>query len=79
MSRDKSLKTKGNLERHRNVLTRAERVAHLTEIGLWSDDANVLGMPKVAHRKVSVGKKIKEKKTEEGAEGEEVKEEEKKD
>ena len=36
-------------------------------------------MPKVAHRKVSVGKKIKEKKTEEGAEGEAVKEEEKKD
>ena len=79
MSRDKSLKTKGNLERHRNVLTRAERVTHLTEIGQWSDEASVIGMPKVAHRKVSVGKKIKEKKTEEGAAAEEGKEEEQKD
>ncbi len=79
MSRDKSLKTKGSLERHRNVLTRAERVAKLTEIGLWSDESSVIGMPKVAHRKVAVGKKIKEKKTEEGEAGEEGKEEEKKD
>ena len=79
MSRDKSLKTKGNLERHRNVLTRAERVAQLTEVGRWSDEASVIGMPKVSHRKVSVGKKIKEKKTD-GAEVEaEVTEEEKKE
>jgi len=75
MSRDKSLKTKGNLERHRNVLTRAERVARLAEIGRWSDDASVIGMAKVAHRKASVGKKIKTKKAEAGTEG---KEEEKK-
>jgi len=75
MSRDKSLKTKGNLERHRNVLTRAERVAQLTELGRWSDETTVIGMPKVAHRKASVGKKVKEKKTEAATEG---KEEEKK-
>ena len=78
MSRDKSLKTKGSLERHRNVLTRAERVAKLQEVGRWAEDDSVLGMPKVAHRKASVGKKTKAKKTvEPGAEGE-VKEEEQK-
>jgi len=75
MSRDKSLKSKGSLERHRNVLTRAERVMKLKEIGRWSDDSSAIGMAKVAHRKASVGKKTKAKKAEAGAEG---KEEEKK-
>ena len=70
MSRDKSLKTKGNLARHRNVLTRAERVAHMQEVGVWEDESSVIGMPKIAHRKVSVGKKLKEKKQEGEGEGE---------
>lgn len=64
MSLDKSLKSKSTLERHRNVLTRAERIEHLKEIGQWSDDMTVMGLPKVAHRKVAVGKKIKVKKDE---------------
>ena len=68
MSLDKSLKSKSTLERHRNVLTRAERIEHLKEIGQWSDDMTVMGLPKVVHRKLAVGKKTKAKKDE--AEGE---------
>lgn len=59
MSLDKSLKGKGVLERHRNVLTRAERIEHLKELGLWNEDSKAIGLPKVAHRKAAVGKKDK--------------------
>jgi small basic protein (TIGR04137 family) len=70
MSRDKSLKSKSSLARHRNVLTRAERVSRLQEVGRWSDEATAIGLPKVAHRKAAVGKKDKAaKKQEDGAEG----------
>lgn len=64
MSIDRSLKSKSTLSRHRNVLTRAERVERLRELGRWSEDMTVLGLPKVAHRKASVGKKAKTKKAE---------------
>jgi len=76
MSRDKSLKSKAGLARHRNVLTRAERVGRLQDLGQWKDESTAVGMPKVAHRKASVGKKGKSKKQE--AEAEKDKEEEKK-
>lgn len=62
MSIDKSLKGKDRLQRHRNVLTRAERIEKLKESGLWQDDQTPYGLPKVGHRKVSLGKKVKEKK-----------------
>ena len=65
MSRHKTLKCKDNLARHRNVLTRAERVEHLRESGRWVEGSSVVGMAKVGHRKASVGKKVKEKKGEE--------------
>ena len=79
MSLDRSLKEKGTLRRHRNVLTRAERVEKLKEEGRWTEESSIVGMPKVAHRKVAVGKKEKaEKKTEEGAEGSETPSEESK-
>ena len=64
MSMDKSLKSKDTLQRHRNVLTRAERIGILKETGLWSDDSGPIGLPKVAHRKAAVGKKEKVKKQE---------------
>ena len=70
MSLDKSLKPKGTLRRHRNVLTRAERIEHLKELGHWTDETRPFGLPKVAHRKLSVGKKEKAKKAETGPEGE---------
>lgn len=69
MSIDRSLKTAGNLARHRNVLTRAERIAKLKDLERWTEDSNsAFGLPKVANRNLKVGKKAK-KKDEEGAEG----------
>jgi small basic protein (TIGR04137 family) len=66
MSLDRSLKSANALIRHRNVLTRAERLAKLTEDGKWTDAKGVFGMPKVAHRKMAVVKAVKEE-TAEGA------------
>ena len=64
MSLDKSLKSRSSLTRHRNVLTRAERIDVLKDTGKWPDDHGPFGLPKVAHRKAAVGKKVKEKKEE---------------
>ncbi|MBI4717057.1 MAG: small basic protein [Planctomycetes bacterium] len=70
MSMDKSLKSRSVLERHRNVLTRAERIARLKDAGSWTDDtARPYGLPKVAHRKVAVGKKGKAEKKADAAAG----------
>lgn len=63
MSLDKSLKPKNTLVRHRNVLTRAERIDVLKETGRWADQSTALHLPKVAHRKAAVGKKTKTKAT----------------
>ncbi len=60
MSIDRSLKVKGALDRHRNVLTRAERVEKLKEEERWQEEQSVLGLPKVAHRKSHAGRKEKE-------------------
>jgi len=57
MSIDRSLKVKGALSRHRNVLTRAERLAQLKDEERWSEGDSVLGLAKVAHRKSHAGKK----------------------
>lgn len=59
MSLDKSLKAKGTLVRHRNVLTRAERVNILKEEGRWKDGEPVYNLAKVAHRKAKVGGRVK--------------------
>ena len=72
MSLDKSLKGKDTLMRHRNVLTRAERIERLKETGRWSEDSNAIGLPKVAHRKAAVGKKDKAGKKEEAKASEET-------
>lgn len=61
MSIDRSLKTSGNLARHRNVLTRAERIAKLKDLDRWEEDRSPLGLPKVANRNLKVGKKAKKK------------------
>jgi small basic protein (TIGR04137 family) len=60
MSIDRSLKIKGALSRHRNILTRAERVRRLEDEDRWSEGDSVLGLPKVAHRKSHAGRKAKE-------------------
>ncbi len=70
MSLDRSLKTKGSLARHRNVLTRAERLKILADEERWNAESSVFGLPKVAHRKAAVGGKAKKEKTaDEAAEG----------
>ena len=60
MSVDRSLKIKGALTRHRNVLTRAERIEQLKDEDRWSEGDSLLGLPKVAHRKSHAGRKGKE-------------------
>jgi len=59
MSIDRSLKIKGALSRHRNVLTRAERIEQLKDEERWSEGDSLLGLPKVAHRKSHAGRKEK--------------------
>jgi small basic protein (TIGR04137 family) len=59
MSVDRSLKLKDALVRHRNVLTRTERVKILKDEERWTEEQSVLGLPKVAHRKSAAGKKAK--------------------
>ncbi len=56
MSLDRSLKAANSLPRHRNVLTRAERLTRLTEEEKWSESKSVYGLPKVANRKAAVVK-----------------------
>jgi small basic protein (TIGR04137 family) len=56
MSLDRSLRGANALIRHRNVLTRAERLVKLTEEEKWDDSKSVFGLPKVAHRKQELAK-----------------------
>ncbi len=67
MSIDRSLKIGSRLDRHRNVLTRAERIAKLSEAEKWTEEDGVLGLPKVEHRNIKLGKKAKKKGKEEEA------------
>ena len=59
MSLHRSLKTKpAALNRHRNVLTREERIARLREQGQFIiGESSPTGLVKVANRKPSAGKK----------------------
>ena len=61
MSLDRSLKSADSLQRHRNVLSRAERVEKLKAQDRWDEQQSVFGLPKVANRKASVGAKTKAK------------------
>jgi len=60
MSIDPSLKVKGALTRHRNVLTRAERIEKLKDEERWSEGDSLLGLQKVGHRKSHAGRKAKD-------------------
>ena len=59
MSVDRSLKIKGSLSRHRNVLTRTERIKQLREQERFGEGDSPFGLPKIAHRKAPVGGKVK--------------------
>jgi small basic protein (TIGR04137 family) len=69
MSLHRSLKTKsGALNQHRNVLTRAERIAKLTAEERFSPEKNTaLGLVKVRSIKAAAGKKPKKEAAAEGA------------
>ena len=60
MSLDRSLKGANALVRHRNVLTRTERLEKLAEEEKWTEKKSVFGLPKVAHRKMAEVKAVKE-------------------
>jgi len=58
MSIDRSLKVGGGLSRHRNVLSRAERVQKLIDRGKFdSESGDPLGLPKVGNRPLKAKKK----------------------
>jgi len=61
MSIDRSLRLRDVLVRHRNVLTRAERIERLKDEEKWEEGGAVLGLPKVAHRKSHTSKKAEKK------------------
>ncbi|MHC4415446.1 MAG: small basic protein [Planctomycetota bacterium] len=67
MSLHRSLKTKpGALNEHRNVLTRAERIARLIEQSRYQPESDSpLGLQKVANRNLATGKKKKAAKEQE--------------
>src|SRR5262245_58459657 len=67
MSLDRSLKAANALVRHRNVLTRGERLEKLKEEEKWDESKSPFGLPKVAHRKLEVAKPVKEEAPAEGA------------
>ena len=70
MTMDRTLKVHGGLARARSVLTRAERIARLTEEGKFDPDQDSpLGLPKVRVRQSKAGTKSKkaEEPTEEQA------------
>jgi|ETNmetMinimDraft_26_1059896.scaffolds.fasta_scaffold173226_1 small basic protein (TIGR04137 family) len=77
MSLDRTLKIKGGLRGSRSVLTRAERIAFLTDEGKFDpEEDSPLGLPKVKvrHRKAGTKtKKAEEAPAVEGAEGAEGK------
>lgn len=60
MSLDRSLRGANALVRHRNVLTRGERLEKLKEEEKWSEGKSVYGLPKVGHRKQEIVKAVKE-------------------
>jgi small basic protein (TIGR04137 family) len=59
MSMDASLKAANALIRHRNVLTRAERIEKLKDEEKWTDAESVFGLRKVGHRKAVAAAKVK--------------------
>ncbi len=62
MTMDQSLRVKAGAIKNRNVMTRAERVARLKELGQFDEGSSIVGMPKVRVVKVSLKRKKKVKK-----------------
>ena len=76
MSIHRSFKQGSGIQRHRNVLSRRERIDKLLAEERWNEEDGVYGLPKVRNIKPKAGKKKKvkeedEEETEEAA-GEET-------
>jgi small basic protein (TIGR04137 family) len=56
MSMDRSLRSGSGLVRHRNVLTRAERIERMSGEGKWSEGKSVMHLPKLGNRKAAIAK-----------------------
>ncbi len=70
MSIDPSLRMASGLTRHRNVLTRAERIERLSKAGKFDMSAGrATGLVKVANRKTVAAKAAKKEAAAPGAEG----------
>lgn len=67
MSLDRSLKSASSLIRHRNVLTRAERLDRLKDEEKWTEEKSVYNLPKVANRKMALAGKPTKEETAEAA------------
>ena len=67
MTIDKSLKIQPGLIRSRNVLTRAERIAKLTETDRWQEGDSPTGLAKVRVETIVIKKKKKKEETAEDA------------
>src|SRR5262245_25920034 len=67
MSLDRSLKGANALVRHRNVLTRGERLDKLQEEEKWNESKSPFGLPKVADRKMALAKGPEKQEAAEGA------------
>ena len=70
MSIHRSFRSANRLEKHRNVLSRQERIEKLESLKKWKeDDDSIFGVVKVRNIKVKAKKKSKsEEKAEEGEE-----------
>jgi small basic protein (TIGR04137 family) len=60
MSIHKSLVSAGKLRKHRNVLTRAERLEILKREGRWKEEQSIFNLPKVRNIMMKAKKKVKE-------------------
>lgn len=61
MTIDKSLKSKGRLQRTRSVLSRDERIKQMQTDDRWTEGQSPFGLPKLRVVRLVVGKKKKKK------------------
>lgn len=61
MSIHKSLVLRGKLKRHRNVLSRSERVVFLSKEGKWKEEDSVFGLSKIKNIMRKTKAKVKKK------------------
>ncbi len=61
MSVHRSLKASSGIVKHKNVLTKKERISKLRSTDNWTDASTIYGMPKVGNRKLVARKKAKKK------------------